>query len=272
MNHHNTHSNAQLAALLSESYREIEELRRRAPQDELRACLAALDEVRGRVVRLLGAVETTPALPPIHTNTNGNSLKRAVRPLPLSRLLIPPILKPPQRTDLPDPSPPSKKPTPPHRALSVSVSTPYPPTNDLNQRICRTCGQPGRYKDGKCVEKWGPGALGPGTVCDRCRKKIKRVERRATAKPIVPQLARNNLREVVSGEEEGEGEPEALEDLLVRAAGGVVVGGGGGREEDELMGSEGGGVDVKEEEEEEGSVKEELVDELLDAVDASEGR
>ncbi|KAF8148902.1 hypothetical protein B0H34DRAFT_735827 [Crassisporium funariophilum] len=26
----------------------------------------------------------------------------------------------------------------------------------------------GRYKDGKCVEKWGPGPMGPGTVCDRC--------------------------------------------------------------------------------------------------------
>lgn len=38
----------------------------------------------------------------------------------------------------------------------------------------------GRYKDGKCVEKWGPGPDGPGTVCDRCRKKMKRVERRGT--------------------------------------------------------------------------------------------
>ncbi|KAJ7202237.1 hypothetical protein C8J57DRAFT_1410380 [Mycena rebaudengoi] len=38
----------------------------------------------------------------------------------------------------------------------------------------------GRYKEGKCVEKWGPGPLGPGTVCDRCRKKMKRVERRGT--------------------------------------------------------------------------------------------
>ncbi|KAG9079058.1 hypothetical protein FS749_008877, partial [Ceratobasidium sp. UAMH 11750] len=35
--------------------------------------------------------------------------------------------------------------------------------------------------DGKCVEKWGPGPEGPGTVCDRCRKKMKRVERRGTA-------------------------------------------------------------------------------------------
>lgn len=39
---------------------------------------------------------------------------------------------------------------------------------------------PGRYKEGKCVEKWGPGPEGPGTVCDRCRKKMKRVERRGT--------------------------------------------------------------------------------------------
>lgn len=47
-------------------------------------------------------------------------------------------------------------------------------------RTCRQCGLPGRYKEGKCVEKWGPGPQGPGTVCDRCRKKMKRVERRGT--------------------------------------------------------------------------------------------
>lgn len=43
----------------------------------------------------------------------------------------------------------------------------FPPTNAQGQRICRQCGLPGRYKDGKCVEKWGPGPEGPGTVCDR---------------------------------------------------------------------------------------------------------
>ncbi|KAI0075434.1 hypothetical protein K474DRAFT_1404576 [Panus rudis PR-1116 ss-1] len=56
----------------------------------------------------------------------------------------------------------------------------FPPTNPQGQRICRQCGLAGRYKDGKCVEKWGPGPEGPGTVCDRCRKKMKRVERRGT--------------------------------------------------------------------------------------------
>ncbi|KAG8993332.1 hypothetical protein FRB90_000726 [Tulasnella sp. 427] len=55
-----------------------------------------------------------------------------------------------------------------------------PTLNAQGQRTCRQCGQPGRYKDGKCVEKWGPGPAGPGTVCDRCRKKMKRVERRGT--------------------------------------------------------------------------------------------
>ncbi|CAE6438077.1 unnamed protein product [Rhizoctonia solani] len=40
-------------------------------------------------------------------------------------------------------------------------------TNTQGQRTCRQCGLPGRYKDGKCVEKWGPGPEGPGTVCDR---------------------------------------------------------------------------------------------------------
>ncbi|KAF7304165.1 hypothetical protein MIND_00648500 [Mycena indigotica] len=61
----------------------------------------------------------------------------------------------------------------------------FPATNAQNQRICRQCGMAGRYKDGKCVEKWGPGPLGPGTVCDRCRKKMKRVERRGTAEGLV---------------------------------------------------------------------------------------
>ncbi|EDR01503.1 uncharacterized protein LACBIDRAFT_295563 [Laccaria bicolor S238N-H82] len=56
----------------------------------------------------------------------------------------------------------------------------FPATNAQGQRICRQCGLPGRYKDNKCVEKWGPGPMGPGTVCDRCRKKMKRVERRGT--------------------------------------------------------------------------------------------
>jgi hypothetical protein len=56
--------------------------------------------------------------------------------------------------------------------------------NALGQRTCRQCGMPGRYKDGKCVEKWGPGPEGPGTVCDRCRKKMKRVERRGTVESM----------------------------------------------------------------------------------------
>ncbi|KAH7099320.1 hypothetical protein BKA62DRAFT_314330 [Auriculariales sp. MPI-PUGE-AT-0066] len=43
----------------------------------------------------------------------------------------------------------------------------FPSHNAQGQRQCRACGQAGRYKDGKCVEKWGPGPAGPGTVCDR---------------------------------------------------------------------------------------------------------
>lgn len=30
------------------------------------------------------------------------------------------------------------------------------------------------------MEKWGPGPLGAGTVCDRCRKRMRRTERRST--------------------------------------------------------------------------------------------
>ncbi|KAG5650792.1 hypothetical protein H0H81_011026 [Sphagnurus paluster] len=63
---------------------------------------------------------------------------------------------------------------------SPAPGTIFPATNAQGQRICRQCGMAGRYKDGKCVEKWGPGPMGPGTVCDRCRKKMKRVERRGT--------------------------------------------------------------------------------------------
>ncbi|KAF9237000.1 hypothetical protein BU15DRAFT_49314 [Melanogaster broomeanus] len=84
--------------------------------------------------------------------------------------------------------PPPLTPTAAHpQSASASAPAPvhhphtsYPPTNLAGQRICRQCGLAGRYKDGKCVEKWGPGPEGPGTVCDRCRKKMKRVERRGT--------------------------------------------------------------------------------------------
>lgn len=80
-----------------------------------------------------------------------------------------------------------------------------PTLNAQGQRTCRQCGQPGRYKEGKCVEKWGPGPAGPGTVCDRCRKKMKRVERRGTQDaatlgqhiPLVP-LASNQQPQAIS--------------------------------------------------------------------------
>ncbi|VDC01001.1 unnamed protein product [Peniophora sp. CBMAI 1063] len=80
----------------------------------------------------------------------------------------------------------------------------FPATNDKGQRICRQCGLAGRYKDGKCVEKWGPGPSGPGTVCDRCRKKMKRVERRGTMDPIA--LGPHNISPPPSGIHEREPE------------------------------------------------------------------
>ncbi|EDR07091.1 uncharacterized protein LACBIDRAFT_298878 [Laccaria bicolor S238N-H82] len=55
----------------------------------------------------------------------------------------------------------------------------FPATNAQGQRICRQCGFPRRYKDNKCIEKWGPGPMGPRTVCDQC-KQMKRVERQGT--------------------------------------------------------------------------------------------
>ena len=57
-------------------------------------------------------------------------------------------------------------PVPPQPAAQLPGGG-YPPTNAAGQRICRQCGMAGRYKDNKCVEKWGPGPEGPGTVCDR---------------------------------------------------------------------------------------------------------
>src|SRR5258708_307281 len=39
--------------------------------------------------------------------------------------------------------------------------------NITNPRKCKQCGLPGRYVDGKCIEKWGKGPLGRGSVCDR---------------------------------------------------------------------------------------------------------
>ncbi|KZS90657.1 hypothetical protein SISNIDRAFT_457501 [Sistotremastrum niveocremeum HHB9708] len=87
---------------------------------------------------------------------------------------------------------------PPARIQPISPPQTFPATNAEGQRTCRQCGMAGRYKDGRCVEKWGPGPMGPGTVCDRCRKKTKRVERRlavdaATHGITVPPLTANNM-------------------------------------------------------------------------------
>ena len=50
---------------------------------------------------------------------------------------------------------------------AIGGSGGFPMTNSSCQHICCQCGLPGRYKDCKCVEKWGPGPEGPGTVCDQ---------------------------------------------------------------------------------------------------------
>ncbi|KIL63522.1 hypothetical protein M378DRAFT_164413 [Amanita muscaria Koide BX008] len=81
-------------------------------------------------------------------------------------------------------------------ASSAPPATPqlvYPSKNDKGQRICRRCGVLGKYKGGNCVEKWGPGPMGPGTVCDSCRKKIKRLRQRANLDEALqqPQLTQS---------------------------------------------------------------------------------
>ncbi|PFH47116.1 hypothetical protein AMATHDRAFT_68400, partial [Amanita thiersii Skay4041] len=83
----------------------------------------------------------------------------------------------------------------------------FPPTNNQGQRICRQCGMPGRYKEGKCVEKWGPGPMGPGTVCDRCRKKMKRVERRGTLE--TQQLAASNSLTALQQQQQAQAQAQA---------------------------------------------------------------
>ncbi|KAG8966053.1 hypothetical protein FRC05_002894 [Tulasnella sp. 425] len=62
-----------------------------------------------------------------------------------------------------------------HTGLGPAVK---PTLNAQGQKTCRQCGQPGREQDGKCAERLGP--AGRGTVCDQCRKKMKRVERCGT--------------------------------------------------------------------------------------------
>ncbi|KAI9460068.1 hypothetical protein HD554DRAFT_1597943 [Boletus coccyginus] len=113
-----------------------------------------------------GKPGSTPAI-----IANGSAALPA--PPPITTTTAPPPPTPttavPQSATAPAPPTPAPHPHPP-----------YPPQNAQGQRICRQCGLAGRYKDGKCVEKWGPGPEGPGTVCDRCRKKMKRVERRST--------------------------------------------------------------------------------------------
>jgi len=43
----------------------------------------------------------------------------------------------------------------------------FPPQTRKVSGPVDNCGEAGRYKDGKCVDKCGPGPQGPGTVCDR---------------------------------------------------------------------------------------------------------
>ncbi|KAF7332871.1 hypothetical protein MVEN_02392200 [Mycena venus] len=111
------------------------------------------------------------------------------------------------------------------------TGTPFPPTNAANQRICRQCGLPGRYKEGKCVEKWGPGPLGPGTVCDRCRKKMKRVERRGTLEAQTQGMqaaAANPAAAAAGGYSSRSNTVHRTDTLPAAAAGAAAVGAGAG--------------------------------------------
>ncbi|KAI4520036.1 hypothetical protein K525DRAFT_257975 [Schizophyllum commune Loenen D] len=89
-------------------------------------------------------------------------------------------------TPEPDTKPTASSVSPPNSARG-SATTVKAPTKDLpsatakvvttatatvllnaeGKRICGECGIPGRELDGKCVEKWGPGPKGRGTVCSK---------------------------------------------------------------------------------------------------------
>ena len=78
---------------------------------------------------------------------------------------------------LPPPMAPQQQQQQQQQQLMAAVESNIPPlgrkvtpaltVNAQGQRTCQQCHQPGRYKDGRCIEKWGPGPAGPGTVCDR---------------------------------------------------------------------------------------------------------
>lgn len=40
-------------------------------------------------------------------------------------------------------------------------------TDSQHMKTCKACGEPGKFKDGRCREKWRPGAAGPATLCDK---------------------------------------------------------------------------------------------------------
>lgn len=59
--------------------------------------------------------------------------------------------------------------------------------NAQGRQLCRQCGQPGRHREGQCVEQWCPGPAGPGTICERCWQKLRRTERRRNLDTATPE-------------------------------------------------------------------------------------
>ncbi|KAH8111247.1 hypothetical protein DFH11DRAFT_623969 [Phellopilus nigrolimitatus] len=63
--------------------------------------------------------------------------------------------------------PPSR--TAPAPQAAVLPGGDFPAQNAHGQRICRQCGVPGRYEEGKCVEKWGTDCVRPVPRDDEAR-------------------------------------------------------------------------------------------------------
>ncbi|TRM58299.1 hypothetical protein BD626DRAFT_573726 [Schizophyllum amplum] len=118
--------------------------------------------------------------------------QRGALSAPHSRLSSPLPSMPSSPEEQPAASPAPEVPVPAPDFKPQVITTPSATIllNAEGKRICGECGTPGREIDGKCVEKWGPGPKGRGTVCSKCRKKMRAYEKRTKIGSINPTVAK----------------------------------------------------------------------------------
>jgi hypothetical protein len=56
-------------------------------------------------------------------------------------------------------------------SLIRRISNPTVKLNEVPKKKCQKCGRTGRYENGQCIEKWGPGPQGPETLCEECSRR-----------------------------------------------------------------------------------------------------